>query len=592
MARTPLMSLIRRMKRTHDLAAHRGVPVLAVHEERALLREQGLPSRRRFLFGAAAAIGAIPFAPGCSSGDGGGGPGGGGAKGPRIAIVGAGLSGLACALALKDKGYAATVYDVSKHRVGGRMISERGAEPTGCNTCHAAPYVAKDMSFSEGQVADLYCELIDTDHTTVQDLAKRFGLELTDALGAEPEGASETYYFGGGYYLPKDADADFAAVYDAIQKDAADAGWPVTYDTANAAARALDSMSAAAWIDQRIPGGRASRLGSLIDVAYRMEYGAETRDQSALNILSMLSGSEQDPLSILGVSDEKFRIKGGVDQLPRAMADHLGLGSTVQLGYRLEAIREESDGTYALSFSADGTPTEVRADYVVLALPFGALRTLDYSKAGFDALKHRAIQEQGVGRNVKIQLQFDRRLWNEPGPWGVSGGTTYSDRGSQLTWDPTRGQPGTSGILVGYQGGDGADSTLLDHPYGNNGNPKVVADAKAFLAEIEPIFPGISAIWNGKVAETKPMRDWRFNGSYAYYKVGQTQVMCGYEHAPQKNVFFCGEHTSLDYLGFMEGAALEGQGAAEQVLSALGVPSVTPKSARVRRARRARRAHP
>ena len=324
----------------------------------------------------------------------------------------------------------------------------------------------------------------------------------------------------------------------------------------------------------------------MIDVVYRMEYGAETSDQSGLNIIAMLSDSEKSPFTVLGASDEKFRIKGGVDQVPRAIGDKLGIGSRVQMGFELVSLQQESDGTYTLSFSTDGGTKEVRADYVVLALPFAKLRTLDMAKAGFDARTSKAIAEQGAGRNGKLQLQFTKRLWNEQGPWGVSGGTSYSDTGYQLAWDPTRGQPGKSGILAGYYGGDAVTSKKITHPYGNQGKPGVVEDAKAFLAQIEPVFPGLTATWNGKCAESMPHLDPRFLGSYAYYKVGQTQAFAGYERVRQGNVFFCGEHTSLEFLGFMEGSASEGQAAAVDLLGVLGVP-VTSKYVKRRKRHRA-----
>jgi monoamine oxidase len=36
-------------------------------------------------------------------------------------------------------------------------------------------------------------------------------------------------------------------------------------------------------------------------------------------------------------------------------------------------------------------------------------------------------------------------------------------------------------------------------------------------------------------------------------------------------VLFCGEHTSVDFQGFMEGAASEGQRAANQLVRLLGL---------------------
>lgn len=582
MARTPLASLVRKLVIEHRAAARARLPVEALRERRALAREERL-SRREWMLGAGALVGGAALAAACGSSDD---SGAAAPAGPRIAIVGGGIAGLACALALRDAGVAATVYDVSKSRVGGRMVSERGADTTGCGNCHGAPTGAPSMSWSDAQVTDVYGELIDTDHTTIQDLAKRFGLSLVDALGAQPAGATETFWFDGGYYAHADADADFAAIADVLASDAEAAGWPVTYDTASAAARALDATSVRDWITAHVPGGVDSKLGKLLEVAYAMEYGADTDDQSALNLVSMLSGSEAE-LTVLGVSDEKFRIRGGVDQLPRAIAAQLGVGDAVKLGFELLALRAESDGTYTLSFDASGSATEIRADYVVLALPFAKLRTLDFARAGFDALKERAIREQGAGKNGKLQLQFSRRLWNESGPWGVSGGTSYSDTGYQLTWEPTRGQAGTSGILVAYNGGSAAAAMGMTHAYANQGKPEAVAAAQKFLTQVEPVFPGLGALWNGKVSCSMPHLDPRLLCSYAYYRVGQTQLFAGYEHVRQGNVFFCGEHTSLDYLGFMEGAAIEGQATAEAVLGALGV-GTSVKLARRGRARRRR----
>jgi monoamine oxidase len=589
--------------RDRSAAARTGLPPDAVREARAVA------SRRRFLLGTAATIGAVPIVGACSehapavgkdvdvfgaggsggsggAGGAGGGAGGGGSSAPRIAIVGAGIAGLACALELLDKGVEATVYDISRHRVGGRMVSERGSEPTGCNSCHAAPADAPKMSWADGQVTDVYCELIDSDHLTMKALAKRFSIPLVDALGAEPEGATETWWFGGGYYPVDEAEADFALVYDALQQDATDAGWPVTWDTAPSGAKKLDAMTAREWIETRVPGGVASRLGAFIDAAYAMEFGADTEDQSALNILSMLSDSEVAPFSVLGASDERWRIEGGVDRLPRAIAEKLGVGKRVKLGWELLAVRANADGSNTLAFAtADEGFQEVRADHVVLALPFPRLRTIDLSKAALDERKRKAIAEQGAGKNRKIQLQFDKRLWNEAGPWGKSGGTAYGDTGFQLAWDPTRGQAGKSGILVGYTGGSAATAAKLKHPYGNQGNPAVVEDAKAFLAQIEPVFPGLGATWNGKCAETLAHLDGRFNTSYAYYRVGQTTAFGGYERVRQGNVWFCGEHTSIEFLGFMEGAASEGQAAAAEVLAALGIATT---STYVRRRKRRR----
>ena len=125
----------------------------------------------------------------------------------------------------------------------------------------------------------------------------------------------------GDSYPIAEADREFQAVYPLLRHDLDAAGEETTYRTKTPAGEALDRMSVREWIDARVPGGASSRLGRLLDVAYALEYGAPTSDQSALNLVYLLG--EQPPgghLSLTGMSDERFRIAGGNDGLPRAIA--------------------------------------------------------------------------------------------------------------------------------------------------------------------------------------------------------------------------------------------------------------------------------
>lgn len=573
MAHTPLSRLLRTLAAEVGLAQRTGRSFDEVHAQADAQRR----SRRQFLAttGGLLAATVLPSVVGCGSdtgtskagSDAGSGDTSGGKSAPRIAIIGAGIAGLTAAVTLQDAGIAATVYEVSKVGVGGRMKSQRQTSKTACNVCHAPPPSASDMAWDDGQVTDIYGELIDTSHETIRALAERYKLPLVDALGAAPSDATETFYVAGGYYTLADAAKDFAAIYDALQQDATDAGYPTTYDSNTEKGRALDNMSVYDWIEKRVPGGHTSRLGKLLDATYSMEYGSDTKDQSSLNLVYMLAGSAVDDLKVLGESDEKYRFVGGNNQLPTAMA--ASLGGAVKLGWDFQAIAKASDGSYTLTFDHEGAEQKVSADHVLLAIPFTKLRTLDYDKAGFDAKKKQAIAEQGGGKNGKLHLQFTKRLWNEAGPWGKSTGTAYTDLSFQLTWDPTRGQTGKSGILVAYTGGSLCDAQKIAHPYGNINDPNVKADAKTALADLEKLFPGIGATWNGKAAATMAHLDKRFLCSYAYWKVGQCQAFAGYEKVRQGNVYFAGEHTSVDFLGFMEGGAAEGKRAGEEILKSI-----------------------
>ena len=213
---------------------------------------------------------------------------------------------------------------------------------------------------------------------------------------------------------------------------------------------------------------------------------------------------------------------------------------------------------------------------MVVAIPFSVLRNIlggdaAYRAAGFTNLKQTAIQSLGYGKNCKLQLQFDRRLWDQPGPWGNSTGTSYSDTGYQSGWDVSRGQAGSTGILVDYTGG----GVPLASFTGDADDPDVAARfARTYLAQIEPVFPGISELWNGRATLDVPLNNPFLLGSYSYWKVGQYTQFSGYEGARQPDpqtgkCHFAGEHCSISFQGFMEGGAEEGARAANEILTDL-----------------------
>jgi monoamine oxidase len=102
----------------------------------------------------------------------------------RVAIIGAGLAGLACGDELNNNGIHATLYDAS-NRVGGRCFSLAG--------------------FFPGQVAERGGEFIDNLHKTLLGYAKRFNLAVEDV---EKEPPGEVFYFFNAQHFPESAVVD------------------------------------------------------------------------------------------------------------------------------------------------------------------------------------------------------------------------------------------------------------------------------------------------------------------------------------------------------------------------------------------------
>ncbi|HEY7794250.1 MAG TPA: FAD-dependent oxidoreductase [Gaiellaceae bacterium] len=458
-----------------------------------------------------------------------------GAARPRIVVVGAGLAGLSAAHALRQAGYAAEVHEASD-RIGGRCWTLRGA-------------------FADGQIAEHGGELIDQGHTQIRQLAQRLGLKLDNLLQAEQNGTELLGWFDGGPYTYAEMTDDLKARWQKIHADVSAASYPTTFESSTERGRQLDAMSIVDWIEETFEGGLSSRIGQLLDVAYNIEYGAECAEQSALNLLYLLGYSGQGQFRVFGPSNEKYHVVGGNDQIPQRLGALLA--GQITTGSELVGLRRNATGTFTLTFGqASGTKT-ITADKVVLALPFTILRSsVDLSRAGFEPLKLVAIREQGMGTNSKLHVQFSSRFWRGLG----SNGETFADTGYQNTWEVTRAQPGTSGILVDYTGG------TIGASFGS-GTP--ASRAKKFLAQLEPVLPGATKAWNGKATiDFWPGYPWT-KGSYSYWKVGQYQRFAGMEGRRQGNCLFAGEHTSIDFQGYLNGAVETGQRAAGEILADL-----------------------
>lgn len=461
---------------------------------------------------------------------------GNGNGGTSVCIIGGGLAGLACAYELKKIGVDAVVYEAAT-RLGGRCHSNRSSFP--------------------GQVAENGGELIDSYQVEIQKLAGELGLVLDDLLAYdEAMGGEDIFWFGGQRYPVAEAFEDFKAIQKQLNTDVAKAPFPTQWNNYTARGKELDLMTITQWINLYVPGGMQSRLGRLLDVAYEIEYGAACSQQSALNLVYLLGYTKQNTLQMFGESDERFHIRGGNDQLVTGMAARLG-SEQIKLGHELKSLRLNPDGSYSLVFNTAAGSLSLVSGHVVIAIPFNIMRAgVDYSMAGFDALKLKAIGDIPMGNSSKFQLQFRNRIWREQN----SNGATYSDTGYQDTWEVTRAQAGTAGILNNFTGG--AAAVAMD-------KGSVEQKAAQFLGQLEQVLPGITNEWTGRaLLNYWPGYRWT-KGAYAYFAPGNYTSFVGYEGVRQGNCHFCGEHTSVDSQGYLNGAVETGQRCASEILADL-----------------------
>lgn len=457
---------------------------------------------------------------------------------PKVAIIGGGMAGLNCAWELKQKGVRATVYEAAK-RVTGRIFTDR-------------------TTFAEqGMFSDLGGEYIDTEHTAMRKIAKRFGLAMHDYR--DDADLIENYYdFGGQRRTVQqvlNAYEPIAETIDAAYDEFTDPNGTVTFQDANGGER-LDSLSVRAFL---APIAAPNWIKKLLDVGYETEFGLDGDVNNCINMIYLISTEVQKMkkkgvFDIYGTSDERFHCKLGNDAIPKALANDLASGQ-IDLEHRLTAVRCRADGKYVLTFACG---PEVIADHVVFALPFTMLRTVDLSGVDLPAWKRRAINQNGYGQITKVITGHTRPVWREQGFIG----NAMTDQAFQSTTETNRMQPGSTGILENYTAGTRA----LQVAQGT-----VSQQVQTFHNQVERIFPGLKATYNGNKVRMA-WSDYPFTrAAYSSYRVGQYTTIAGAEPIRVGNLHFCGEHTTIDYQGWMEGAARTGADVAIEVGADLGV---------------------
>jgi monoamine oxidase len=274
------------------------------------------------------------------------------------------------------------------------------------------------------------------------------------------------------------------------------------------------------------------------------------------HLLYLLGYSGQGQFRVFGPSNEKYHVRGGNDQVVRRLGD--ALSGQITLGTELVGIKRNAGGSFTLTFHRDSGTSTVTADHVVLAIPFSLLRDVSYARAGFEPLKVTAIRELPMGTNSKLHVEFKDRFWYGAG----NNGNTYADTGYQNTWEVSRAQGGGRGLLVDYTGG------RIGAAFGS-GTPS--SRAQEFMSQLQPLFPGtrIADHWTGRAkVDFWTAYPWT-KGSYSYWKVGQYTKFSGIERERQGNCHFCGEHTSQDFQGYLNGGVETGERAASEILGDL-----------------------
>lgn len=428
----------------------------------------------------------------------------------KIAVVGAGISGLHAAALLEAAGHEVTVFE-ARHRIGGRIFT---------------------ADEGQGVLYEAGGEWIDADQPRLKALAEKYAGGLEEAV-REPAIAifdGETRRTDD---LWEDLVEDETAVEHAARAIARELQLPAWK---NKGYSHLDHLDLESFIRQQCSSERGFWW---MTANLRSDEGD---DLDRIGLLGWLCGYthyiNRENLNRGESEMSAYRIPGGFSALLEKMA--AGLKSKILFNMPLRRVTQH-DEKVTLGFD-DSSETFHR---IILTLPPRCLERVIFEPA-LSYEKRSAIEACGMSRAIKIIWQFDKAWWKDRGFCG----RLHCDGPLQQFWEGSRGE---APILTAYICGERAEEwTKLGDP------------VAASLYELSLLFPEAKEHFVRGF-----FHDW-IHDEYslgAFSNFAQGYVLEHLEHivSPEGNVHFAGEHTA-EWVGFIEGA-LE---SAERVASEIG----------------------
>jgi len=438
----------------------------------------------------------------------------------KVAILGAGISGLAAGLELVKAGHNVTILE-AQLRPGGRVYTLR------------AP-------FSDGLYAEAGAGRIPITHTLTLDYVKRFKLELDPFF---PQSGADVFLWRGQrQVVPHGQDPDLTHLNVNLTAEEGMVGFGgLTKKYLQSLQEKVRALPADAW-----PLPSLAEMGEISLGDYLRQQGA-----SVDAILYLSQGFDTDSLldfvhdSVSHAVPMMWKIRGGNDLLPHAMAD--ALRDNIRYGAVVARIAQTPTNV-EVTFANAGSHHTLVADHVICALPFTVLRGIEVHPQ-WSVNKAFAIENVYLSPVTRAYAQTKSRFWEADGRKGFA----TVDQPMEI-WSPTYNQPGKRGIVMSYTYED------LAREYSAMSE---LAQVQRSLDLFEQIHPGMRQNFEG--AATWSWLNHPFSkGAFMVTKPGQFRTVVPYLATPEGRIHFAGEHTS-PWPGWIQGALHSGLRTAREI---------------------------
>jgi len=439
-------------------------------------------------------------------------------------VVGGGYAGLCAARRLSNAGQQVKLLE-ARDRVGGRV-----------HTHH----------LNDGTYVDLGAQWIGPTQDTIYELAAEFGAETFPTYNEGRNtlllsGKVSTYQG----LIPKVDPLslwNLDRVIKRLERMAAQINLQnlaATPDAAN-----LDAQSLGAFLDQHV---RFSTARKVIDAGLETVFAASGAEISLLFALFYAkSGTSLDSLLEINKGAQQDRFVGGAQQILNKLAAELG--DVVQLNWPVRRISQDN-GLVTVS----GEQGSVTSHRVIVAIPPTLAGRISYDPP-LPPLRDQLTQRMPMGTVIKCYAIYETPFWRDQGLSGQA--VTDESSPLQTVFDnsPVDGNPG---MLMGFSLA-GRARKLLHHSESQRRDIVVNEFVRLFGPDAAKPIHYIDRSWADE--------EWS-RGCYTGLMPPGTVI--GYGAAlrqPCGRVHWAGTETATVWNGYLEGAILSGQRAAEEVL--------------------------
>jgi monoamine oxidase len=460
------------------------------------------------------------------------------AKGEHIVILGAGLAGLTAAYELQQLGYRCTILE-ARNRTGGRCWSVRKG-----STHTETGQPEQKAAFDEGLYFNAGPSRIPHHHHLTLHYCKALNVPLQVYNNVN----ESAYYFSEGKGPLSNQKVRVREVHNDVRghmmellAKAVDSKQIDTALTKEDAQRVVEYLRAEGGLNLDKLYKASARRGYVEAPGYGEKAG---RIGEPHTLAAIVSSGLLDP-DFYNVAEYTYELQmtmfqavGGMEMIAKAFEKKLV--TPVQFNAVVTTIRNTEKGVQ-INYTTPAGNKSISGDLCICTLPLPVLSNVDHD---FSSGVSRAIDYANYIKTGKIGLQFKRRFWEEDEQ--IYGGITHTNNELTQIFYPSHDYLGKKGVLIGYYNFNEKARMVGELSFAKR-QELALQKGRLIHPQYDPEFEqGFSVSWHKT----------QFNlGGWAVYTGEERQTHYKALLAPDKNVYFAGEHTT--YLNSWMAGAFE-----------------------------------